>query len=106
MNWKWILLTVAFSGVLAIGCASGTKPPGDAGIDAGTDAGTDAGIDGGDEGADASPVLSQTRVNVTGGGGTAASADYKVRVHVGAPQPYGSAESADTTLQAGPRPAP
>jgi hypothetical protein len=89
-------------GLFAFGCSSSTASPDDAGVDAGVD----GGVDGGDEGGDQAQVSGKTRVNVTSGGGAAQSASHKVRLHVGAPQPYGEAASDGHQVQSGPKPNP
>ncbi|HOX46031.1 MAG TPA: hypothetical protein PK668_20680 [Myxococcota bacterium] len=97
------------------GCDSGsTNPPVDGGdgedaMDGGED-GAD-GLDGGDEvdgadgadGTDGGPTAGgPTRFSITSGGGEAGSANFKVRLNVGAPQPMGTSTGAGSTVEVGP----
>ena len=69
--------------------------PKDGGIDGGTDPG-DAGVTLDGDVPDGGFVSSgQTTVEVTGGGGRAASTDYRARIIIGAPSPIGAGASAD-----------
>ena len=102
MRFLTVLLMLLGIGLFALGCSSGTTSSNDAG----TDAGVDGGDPGADPGGDQAQVTGKTRKNVTSGGGTTQSASYKARLHVGAPQPYGKAESASHKVQAGPKPNP
>ncbi|HOX46035.1 MAG TPA: hypothetical protein PK668_20700 [Myxococcota bacterium] len=77
---------------------------GEDGVDGGED-GVDGGEDGQDgaDGTDGGPTAGgPTRFSVTSGGGEAEGAGYKVRLHVGAPQPMGSASGASGSVEAGP----
>ncbi len=103
MRCFWIILIILSLGLFGIGCGGGTTRGKDAGQDGGIDGGTDGGTDGG---ADQGPVTSRTRIHTTAGGGTTQSANYKARIHIGAPQPYGTASSAEHKVQAGPKPTP
>ncbi len=106
MRFPTVLLMLLGIGLFAFGCSSGTTRPEDAGTDAGIDAGIDGGDPGADPGGDQAPVTGTPRKSVTSGGGTTQSDNYKVRLHVGAPQPYGRAEGAGHKVQAGPKPNP
>ncbi|HOX46033.1 MAG TPA: hypothetical protein PK668_20690 [Myxococcota bacterium] len=98
------------------GCDSGsTNPPVDGGD--GEDATDGADLDGQDgqdgvdevdgadgaDGTDGGPTAGgPTRFSITSGGGEAGSANFKVRLNVGAPQPYGSASGPNGAVEAGP----
>jgi hypothetical protein len=102
LTWGLVLSAAA---LWACGCSSSSGPPADGGTDAGVDGG-DGGVDGGDAGGDEQPVTGTPRKSVTAGSGTAQSAGHKLRLHVGAPQPYGKTEGAGHQLQSGPKPNP
>ena len=82
------------------GCDSSSGLPDLDGAD-GVDGGEDGQV--GADGSDGGPTAGgPTRFSVTSGGGEAEGAGYKVRLHVGAPQPMGSASGASGSVEAGP----
>ena len=95
------------------GCDGSSGLPDDGGQDGADVDGQDGqdGQDGGDEvdgadgadGTDGGPTAGgPTRFSITSGGGEAGSANFKVRLNVGAPQPMGTSSGAGSTVEVGP----
>jgi hypothetical protein len=105
-----VLLTASAMSGCSCGEPVGSRDAGPGGGDGGpvdggpVDGGPqDGGPDGG--GSDAGPMppgSGTTGTFQSAGGGTATSAEHRLRFSIGAPQPMGTSTSADGILQAGP----
>ena len=81
MRWFW-LFTISL-GLLLCGCSNSS--PGDRHPD---------------------KVQVTTRIAHTAGGGSTASPNYRARISIGVPQPYGETEGSDQILKLGVKPSP
>lgn len=111
------IILVILVGVLVTFTAAWASCSGKSGGGGGVDAGwADAGRDGGpgdDARVDAGPnpdggsqAATRTRFNITGGGETSSSVNFRARLSIGAPQPYGRTAGSGRVLQTGPKPSP